>query len=126
MQATSFRLQWQLTTPNISDVDVGPYITQMVAGDVTQLNCSLTSINHAFIRQTRHKHALTIRTALVHTPNHLISHQRGKRVSLIIKLIESVFPKHVEDSRTDEEPTDRHPESICERREGKSDNENGK
>jgi hypothetical protein len=102
------------------------YITQFVAGDEAQLNGSLTPINLTLIRQTRHKHALTTRSTFIHASNHLIPDKGGKCVSLVIDLIESVLPKHIEYGRTDHKSADSHPESVCESGESKSDDENGK
>jgi hypothetical protein len=101
------------------------YITQFVAGDEAQLNSSLTPIDLTLIPQTRHKHALTTRSTFIHASNHLIPDKSGKCVSLVIDLIESVLPKHIEYGRTDHKSADSHPESVCESGESKSDDENG-
>lgn len=98
----------------------------MVAGDVAQLDGRLIPVNQTLIRQTRHKHALTIRSAVVHTSHHLIPDKRGKCVSLVINLIESVLPKHIEYGWIDEKSADSHPEPVCEGGESKGDDENGK
>jgi len=89
--------------------ELGTYITQIIAGDVSQLRSRLVPVNHALVHQTRHEHALTICSARIHTSNHLISDERRERVSLVIELIERVLPKHVEDGGTDEKSTDSHP-----------------
>ncbi len=105
---------------------VGSYIAQRILSNKSQFLRSFSTINLTLSHQTRNIHAFTTRSTLIHAPNHLISNESRKDVSLVIELIESVFPKHVEYGWTYKESADSHPKTICKSRECKSDNENWK
>jgi len=106
----------------------GIYITQPILCNIAQCLSSLLSINQTLLRQTRDEHTLTSsRTCVtrIHAPDHLISDERAEGISLVIKLIEGVFPEDVEDCWCDEEAADGHPEPVCEGGERKGDHEDG-
>ena len=113
MQEVEVQMQSVSRIPSISNDFVGTYKTLDNTCMKSQCLSNFPSVDHAYISQTGDKHTLTCIPTSVNTPDHLISHQSRNRKSMIIDLIESVFPENIEYIRIDKISRNDHRKTVC-------------
>lgn len=75
------------------------YVAELDARCISQLLHSFTPIDQALVGKAGDKLTMTVGSAGIDAPNHLVSNKGRKCVALIVDLIKCVSPKNVQSSR---------------------------